>query len=627
MKENNVWAILFKTAMVASAGFMALNFLPQDTSGLNLPLIGYAVLCLVSLGYFIVQGSKGVSVVTVNNNESEATNSQLIDVLSKLQGSLDENLKQQMESQKALAKSLIGESQGQKSQLVESMTGLQSLLKENAEQQNASQLAIVEKLASGVGEGDSQLAHEVQNFKEALTKNSEKEMASQSSIIEKLASGSGEGNVQLVEEIQSLKEVLTQNAEQQNASQLALVEKLAMGSNSDEDSQLIQQIQSLKEVLAENAEQQKAFQVSIVERLTSGSGEENLQLVEEIHSLKEVLTRNAEQQNASQLALVEKLSTGASEGDSQFIQEIQSLKELLVENATEQKAFQIASQQTLEKTAEQQIATQQMMVEKLTSGAEGDSQLANAVEEIKNLKGVLQEGSVQQASSLEAVTNKISELLETSLRPRPVTTESSESGEKYTELMRENESEFLYELKKMSAALQKASSEGVEDLKEGAKGYFESVSERIVQVNQESFQKVWAQQADFVAQLSEINNSQQEVNKEISIKLANTVEALEKSGNGLLEQAEVAEINQVELKASIELFNGTMTQVVEKLEGKVDGESDETNFVEKLTGTLEAFHEKSTEILIENSLKTREILSELLMDKIEGVNKAEASAS
>ena len=48
------------------------------------------------------------------------------------------------------------------------------------------------------------------------------------------------------------------------------------------------------------------------------------------------------------------------------------------------------------------------------------------------------------------------------------------------------------------------------------------------------------------------------------------------------------------------------------LSGDTSEHEDEENFVERLNQSLEAFHERASEVLMENAVKTQEILLEVL---------------
>ncbi len=83
---------------------------------------------------------------------------------------------------------------------------------------------------------------------------------------------------------------------------------------------------------------------------------------------------------------------------------------------------------------------------------------------------------------------------------------------------------------------------------------------------------------------------------------------LEQSGHMLEEVASLSRINQVALQADIEMLDKALTSILEKLNETIEKPEDEHTFVQRLNATLESFHEKASEVLIDNAVKMREIL-------------------
>jgi hypothetical protein len=88
---------------------------------------------------------------------------------------------------------------------------------------------------------------------------------------------------------------------------------------------------------------------------------------------------------------------------------------------------------------------------------------------------------------------------------------------------------------------------------------------------------------------------------EFIIRLNRAVEALEESGN-------LVHVNQAGLQSGIKMLNNSLKQILEKLQALSQRPEEEGFFIERLHQTLEAFHEKATEILIDTAQKSREIL-------------------
>ena len=83
-------------------------------------------------------------------------------------------------------------------------------------------------------------------------------------------------------------------------------------------------------------------------------------------------------------------------------------------------------------------------------------------------------------------------------------------------------------------------------------------------------------------------------------------------GGNIVETAELMRVNQSELSANLEMLRAGLETILEKLSGDTAEREDEESFVEHLNQSLEAFHERASEVLMENAVKTQEILLEVL---------------
>lgn len=80
----------------------------------------------------------------------------------------------------------------------------------------------------------------------------------------------------------------------------------------------------------------------------------------------------------------------------------------------------------------------------------------------------------------------------------------------------------------------------------------------------------------------------------------------------IAETAKLMRVNQSELAANLEMFGHGVEAVLSKISGDVPERENEKNFVEQLNTALQSFQERSGEVLLENALKTQEILLEIL---------------
>ncbi len=101
--------------------------------------------------------------------------------------------------------------------------------------------------------------------------------------------------------------------------------------------------------------------------------------------------------------------------------------------------------------------------------------------------------------------------------------------------------------------------------------------------------------------------------------------SLELSSN-ISEAATLMRVNQSEFSATLEMFRQGMELVLEKLSGNTEEQQNEQNFLEQLQLSLESFQERAGEILVENALKTQEILLEILEQSGRGASAGEVKS-
>lgn len=122
-------------------------------------------------------------------------------------------------------------------------------------------------------------------------------------------------------------------------------------------------------------------------------------------------------------------------------------------------------------------------------------------------------------------------------------------------------------------------------------------------------------QASFtvLAQASrELVDSQRVLLVEIQKRQDSERELAEGLQSGVGEAGTLMRINQSEFQASLELFRQGVESLLEKYSGGSPEQENQRTFIDQLTATLEAFSEKASEVLVENAMRTQEILLEVL---------------
>ena len=169
--------------------------------------------------------------------------------------------------------------------------------------------------------------------------------------------------------------------------------------------------------------------------------------------------------------------------------------------------------------------------------------------------------------------------------------------------------DFMQRLEDKTTANVDSQREGLETLKNVALQVAEkNVSEKLGALSSDilgAFQK-----------LSETSSVLLEAQKALTESIDNRVvkekEATDALGGNIVETAELMRVNQSELSANLEMLRSGLETILEKLSGDTAEHEEEDNFVEHLNQSLEAFHERASEVLMENAVKTQEILLEVL---------------
>lgn len=128
------------------------------------------------------------------------------------------------------------------------------------------------------------------------------------------------------------------------------------------------------------------------------------------------------------------------------------------------------------------------------------------------------------------------------------------------------------------------------------------------------------------ASLAEASSSLVETQKRLIEEIENRVvrenEASSSLAEGISEAATLMRVNQSEFAAGLEMFNKGLEALFEKLSGETE-EKEEEGFLDQIRRSLEIFHERASEILVENAVKTQEILLEILEQSQRAVHFSE----
>ncbi len=179
--------------------------------------------------------------------------------------------------------------------------------------------------------------------------------------------------------------------------------------------------------------------------------------------------------------------------------------------------------------------------------------------------------------------------------------------------------EFMQRLEERATSNVDAQKEGLETLKNVALQVAEKAQAGSAELSASVSEKLGALSTDILAafqKLSETSAVLLEAQKALTESIDNRVvkekEATDALGGNIVQTAELMRVNQSELSANLEMLRAGLETILEKLSGDTAEHDEEENFVEHLNQSLEAFHERASEVLMENAVKTQEILLEVL---------------
>ena len=178
---------------------------------------------------------------------------------------------------------------------------------------------------------------------------------------------------------------------------------------------------------------------------------------------------------------------------------------------------------------------------------------------------------------------------------------------------------FMERLAAETSANVDSQKEGLETLKNVALQVAEKAQAGSAELSNSVAEKLSALSSDILGafqKLSETSAVLLEAQKALTESIDNRVvkekEATYALGGNIVETAELMRVNKSELSANLEMLRAGLETILEKLSGDTAERDEEESFVEHLNQSLEAFHERASEVLMENAVKTQEILLEVL---------------
>ena len=178
---------------------------------------------------------------------------------------------------------------------------------------------------------------------------------------------------------------------------------------------------------------------------------------------------------------------------------------------------------------------------------------------------------------------------------------------------------FMDKLEAEAVAGVKSQAEGLDALKAVALSVAEKAQAGSAELSQNVSEKLSAFTSDILAAFQKLSDTttvllqaQKSLTESIDNRVVKEKEASDALGTNIVQTAELMRVNQSELSANLEMLRAGLETILEKLSGDTEEREEEDNFVEHLNQSLEAFHERASEVLMENAVKTQEILLEVM---------------
>ncbi len=254
--------------------------------------------------------------------------------------------------------------------------------------------------------------------------------------------------------------------------------------------------------------------------------------------------------------------------------------------------------------------------------------VANALNPLNDYMKNLQTSVESLPSKLDEKLNGISTTLKTSLDGVAASTEKSMDGavkniaESVATQVKQSDEQwkaFMDKLASETSANVDSQKQGLETLKNVALQVAEKAQAGSAELSQSVAEKLNTLSSDILAAFQKLSettatllDAQKALTESIDNRVVKEKEATDALGGNIVETAELMRVNQSELSANLEMLRAGLETILEKLSGDTAEHEDEENFVEHLNQSLEAFHERASEVLMENAVKTQEILLEVL---------------
>jgi hypothetical protein len=136
----------------------------------------------------------------------------------------------------------------------------------------------------------------------------------------------------------------------------------------------------------------------------------------------------------------------------------------------------------------------------------------------------------------------------------------------------------------------------------------EAFTRGLAEVKDASLETVRAVEAKASAGLE----AQSRLGQDVASQVSALAERMHQGSADVAELAQVAQINQAEMQAGVAMLNTGLSSILERLEKQAEAGDGYQSLLGELGKILSDFQDRAAEVLVENAMKTQEILMEVL---------------
>jgi hypothetical protein len=317
-----------------------------------------------------------------------------------------------------------------------------------------------------------------------------------------------------------------------------------------------------------------------IRRAQREGSEQAQRLAEQLsQELKSLAGTQAEQAQSLLAAWAERASAAQADSEAR----LQALQSALLADVTGK----------LQAAQAAQGAAQERLLEKALSGVE--TQAKAAQESVAGQVKALQAAAAEQSKSLQTATAEQSKTLQSA---------TSELTKSLQSVAAEQTKALQAAVAEQAKASQAAAADQARTLRESADAF----AAGIAALKDTTLQLV----QDVEAKASATLEAQSQLGLEVAGKVSDLADRMNQGSQNVAELAHIAQVNQTEMQAGVAMLNSGLSSILDRLETQAAAGDGYQSLLAELGKTLADFQERSAEILVENALKTQEILMEVL---------------